>query len=307
MTLLFLEDLEFLAQAVPQNRLDVVLVDHNHLSPELAHLQHARVVSIFDHHVDEGKYPSAHPRVIETVGSTASLVACEWQRRYTVGKIECAILAQLLVGAILIDTVNLNPEFGRTFDKDLEAMKYLETCFSHTEPFSEWRYNYFEELKKAKTDLRHLNGRDLLRKDYKRWTLGGCKTGISSVTWFLVNSGDQQGWIGRDGIDVFQRETQRFIQEHSLRVLIVMSAFDHGGDVGFKRELLVTFQLECDVVFVDKFVAKLKEAEELGLEGILLPAVQSTPPMFLFLQHNKKASRKQVQPIVKRVLESLSS
>ena len=43
----------------------------------------------------------------------------------------------------------------------------------------------FAKLQAAKNDLSKLSSRDLLRKDHKRWSMGGLSVGISSVTWSI--------------------------------------------------------------------------------------------------------------------------
>ncbi len=109
--------LTFLDQVTLSPEASVILVDHNRLAADLTHLSDL-VVGIIDHHKDEGLCLDAQPRTIEPVGSTCSLIALEWKRS---GEIEECI-ASLLVSGILMDTINLDPQYGRTTPKDVEVI-----------------------------------------------------------------------------------------------------------------------------------------------------------------------------------------
>ena len=58
---------------------------------------------------------NAQPRIIEPVGSATSLITREWIKS---AQVPDSDLAALMLSAILIDTVNLKKEYGRTTPVD---------------------------------------------------------------------------------------------------------------------------------------------------------------------------------------------
>ena len=132
--LLCLDDLPRPVHDLPEPA--YALVDHNVLeqgSPS------ARVVSVIDHHIDEKRpsrylaesdlsgYPDASPLVVRTSGSCASLVTSHFARQAdALSPLMPRELADLLIGAILIDTADLRPApKGKAEDVDRDAMALL--------------------------------------------------------------------------------------------------------------------------------------------------------------------------------------
>ena len=97
-----------------EGRLKLTLVDHNALAPSQAHLEDA-VSEIIDHHCDEKRFQGIERRVIEPVGSCATLVA-EMILDEAPELLDTR-LARLLLGPILLDTVNLDPTKKRCSGK----------------------------------------------------------------------------------------------------------------------------------------------------------------------------------------------
>ncbi len=115
------QELTFLDHVKLSPESSLILVDHNQLCPSLSHLSD-RVTCIIDHHKDDELYRSAEPRLIEPVGSTCSLVALEWKSASVDGGIVIEeSVASLLLSGILLDTICLDPQYGRTTPKDLEV------------------------------------------------------------------------------------------------------------------------------------------------------------------------------------------
>lgn len=65
-----------------------VLVDHNNFRVEGFSRDSIRVSGIIDHHVDEGLYRNAVPRVIEPCGSCTSLVIKHFKELWEKDQIE---------------------------------------------------------------------------------------------------------------------------------------------------------------------------------------------------------------------------
>ncbi|KAF2709515.1 DHH phosphoesterase [Pleomassaria siparia CBS 279.74] len=144
----------------------IVLVDH---AEPLRKWSKAKILSIFDHHVDRGAGPDAEPRVFETTASCTTLVARQMLDELEKLEEEYHMpheLLELILGAIAIDSSGLDEDSAS--EADLETSKRVLKR-------SNWAKNDLykvmeglnDALSKAKKDLDHLGLRDLLRRDYK--------------------------------------------------------------------------------------------------------------------------------------------
>lgn len=105
-----------------KGKLKITLIDHNKLASFQEQFADC-VVEILDHHKDENLFTNAKPRIIEPVGSAATLVA-----EALLGQGESLLehgSAILLLGTILLDTVNLDPEAKRATPKDEQLVNRL--------------------------------------------------------------------------------------------------------------------------------------------------------------------------------------
>ncbi|RUM46456.1 MAG: hypothetical protein DSY80_02160, partial [Desulfocapsa sp.] len=172
-----------------------------------------------DHHKDEGLYSAADPRIIETIGSTTSLVAGEFNRLND--EINRS-LAVLIAGTILLDTVNLDDEAGRVTDADKEiAAQVLPLC-----PVSQ--QEFFDNVQKEKFNVVGLSTNDLLRKDYKEWQFATMKCGIGSA---LLPVSD---WSEMD--KDLAAGFAAFSKKQNLDLLLSMNAYT---DPDFHRDLVL--------------------------------------------------------------------
>ncbi|KAI9015163.1 hypothetical protein BC832DRAFT_589616 [Gaertneriomyces semiglobifer] len=289
--LIFWDDFELVVPKLPATT-EVVLTDHNVPSSVLQALITQfgwRISGIIDHHQDSGLFPDADPRIVCPTGSATTLVTEMWKNTDLVPD---ALLAKMMLYTILLDTVGLKEEYGRTTPRDNVAVRYLLQTIGHAEDGSDVVEDMFKAIQAAKMDITHLSARDLLRKDYKQWQADGSRYGISSVTW------DFQSWINRDGAENIAAECLEWMKANDLDILVVMTAFDHGnGFGGFCRELVIFFK-----GIVQEDLLKALEATELELERTgTMPA-----NAVWYRQGNIKCSRKQVQPILNAILHSPS-
>jgi len=275
--LLFIDeiDLDSLQRA---GRLRLTLVDHNILCTDQEKYADA-VVAIIDHHADSGLYPQAEPRLIEPVGSAATLVAeAMLQDRPDLINVQSATL---MLGTILLDTVNLDPAAGRVTAKDQAIVNRLsEIAGSNTD-------DLFTKLQAEKFNLSALATGDLLRKDYKAWGSPSGSYGMSTVLTSIVD------WLAREpdfvvGLDAFLRS-------RGLVCLVVMLAYTDAGG-GFCRELALYVP---DPKLAQDLTAML-EASELGLGRIRPVGMVGSEQMVLYTQRNTSISRKKLQPLLHR-------
>jgi exopolyphosphatase len=216
-SLIFLDDIDF--KTVVKRVVGLVLVDHNQLPDPLSHLQD-KVAVILDHHRNQGLYPHAVKRVIEPVGSTATLVGEELIAHCP--NIIDGHLALLLWGTILLDTVNLDHGACRVTSRDEQTASVLMgLCpVDQTE--------YFGKIQAARFNNALLSTFDLLRKDYKEFKSGRISWGIASVLLPL----DQ--WGKRDTELCLGFED--YLHRRNLNLLISMNAY---RTPRFSRDLAV--------------------------------------------------------------------
>lgn len=257
-------DLIFVDDLNTEREYSIHLVDHNVVDgPEKG-----EVVSIIDHHEDSGKYTNAKPRIIEKAGSCISLVLRELlaDRESSLTESE----RKFLGSPILVDTRGLTARVE-------EVDKWAARAVLFTDPFTVMLYT--KELQTAKEDVRGLTARDLLRKDYKQWTVGGGKTlGISSV-------------MGR--VHTVMDAIPDWAKEKGLSTLLVMAAYSDDNDV-FCRELAVYGEFP-----------KMDSVTTLKLEK--QPAVNSPEGVTVYTQHATECSRKQVAPLVLDALKNAAA
>ena len=258
-----------------QGQAKFILMDHNKLASNQDSFAD-NVVEVMDHHADEGLYTTAQ-KVIELVGSTTTLV-CEKIIQNNPDLLKEDVCS-LLLGTILLDTVNLDPEAERVTPKDDDmAHKLMEVC-------SMSQQDLFDKIQFEKFNVASLDTVDLLRKDYKEWQLGTVKCGIGSVLLSVTQ------WDNKD--KDLKKEFYSFCQSRSLDVLFAMNAYT---DPDFHRELVV-YSPNKDVY--NKTLEFLNESN-LNLEPINLPN-QNTDvegQVAYFKQGHLGMSRKKLQPLL---------
>lgn len=253
----------------------LVLVDHNQIAAGLEKFS-SQVVSILDHHKDEGLYTSATPRMIEPVGSTTTLVAREFMSAGIAISRDAAVL---ITGTILLDTVNLDDAAGRVTDADKEiAAQLLPLC-----PLPQQLF--FERVHKEKFNVAGLSTDDLLRKDYKEWQFGRIKCGIASA---LLPVGD---WAAKD--NDLAAGFAAFMAKRNLDLLLSMNAYTNPD---FHRDLVVFCTSRNALHQLFNFL------QENGLELTPLNCSEQQQPDSGFIgfyrQGNLAVSRKKIQPLL---------
>ncbi len=270
--LIFKDDID---QEVLLRETRIVLVDHNKLPPNLERYS-AQVCAILDHHRDEGLYPDADPRIVQRVGSSCSLVTREFMRQ------EVPVisgLATLLMGTVVLDTVNLDSKAGKACRDDRLALDLLIPLSSHS-PGA-----LFKRLQSERINVGRFTGGDLLRRDYKEYYQGRFHWGIAVIPLALD--------------EIFPRKAERglpinsFVKDRSLDILIIMF-FDKTSR--FNRQLVVYWP---DTGGQRELCTALQNG---GLELRLIPefdmAEFASQDIRCYEQGNSRLSRKAVQPLV---------
>lgn len=271
--LIFIDDISADILTKPKN-LEVIVVDHNKLPDNLRAWDNS-VVSVFDHHQDINMYPNAEPRIFDTVGSCATLVA-KFILENNTDLFSDEEIAVLNLSPILVDTVNLDTEQGRVTNQDIEIFNKIKE-FSSVDS-----KKLYDDLQFMKSDVSALSSIDLLRKDYKQWATSEFTYGMSSLPLSI------EDWLAKD--QKITDACEQYMKENSLNLLVVMTAYVKDG---FNRELIV---IASNQTFINDF------ATMLNAEGVDLTAyskeLKSNNAIATFNQGGLGFSRKKIQPLI---------
>ena len=157
------EDPETLANDIK----GIVIVDH---AVPLRKWRDASVISVFDHHVDQGVNKTAEPRIFEKVASCTTLVARQMLDELEQLPEEYHLpheLLELILGAIAIDSGGLEDEAKTTDTDRVTAERILRRSNWRKSDLDSKMQDLDSKLGDAKKKLDHLDLRDLLRRDWK--------------------------------------------------------------------------------------------------------------------------------------------
>lgn len=322
------------------------LVDHNRLGQIFSMDDStSQVVAVIDHHEDEGLYKdTANPRIIAPAGSCTSHVAALCPSEVP------AELAALLLCGILIDTSGLKPS-GKALQVDYDAAGFLVTKSTFApslppklltalldDPKSKTDAIYEAPAIKAltktlstkKSDLSHLSGWDLLRRDYKQYEYAldwapnqpSINAGLSTVP-VALNLWGKKGKL--------EEAVTAWMKHRDLTVLGVLTSFKDGSKPGksgkgkHKREM---------AWFVREDLEERTSGDGAGSKGLdyhelathLWKGLEDSPEINVkkhkkinlekdgklpqgmmarvYNQLNVEASRKVIAPLLKNILES---
>lgn len=301
--LYFIEDYTSLTSNATM--VDLSLVDHCNLQGETLIDSYRngklKVTSIIDHHADEGVFLDANPRIITPSGSCSSLVFNHWHSKIQ-SETDLAEVAKLFIAPLLIDTSNMTDKVETS---DVEAFKLYKQILEpsiefHT--FDMYFTNFYKSVKKAKKDLDGFKVQEVLRKDYKQFEFGGVNVGFSSI-------GKSSEWVfkkySKDEIIAGIADVTNF---YRLDVLIITPLYTDKTDA-YRREFMIAYgkdnkfpildilEKECVALQLDDKVYKKEDFSD------KLEQINGTIFMRVSNQANLAASRKQIVPVVKDVLQ----
>ncbi|KAI0701837.1 DHH phosphoesterase [Cytidiella melzeri] len=300
------------------------LVDHNRLRPHFTRDNpQAKVVAIIDHHEDEGFHKdTAEPRIVKLpVGSASSLVA-RFLETQCADKLPSE-LAILLLSSILVDTNGLKPG-GKAEDDDRAAASFLlSRCQLSTGSFKDSELRQIPEVQELtstlstqKASVSHLNTSDLLRRDYKEYSVVPGTTPDKTVLVGLASIPvGLKPWLQRD--KDFWTSTQQFMDDRQLAVLGVLTSFrdDHHTTKHergkHRREQLYLVREGVIEGLADKLFEGLERTEALALKKRRLHEDYDTEKRMIpsglqvkvWEQGNVQATRKVTAPLVKEIFE----
>ncbi len=152
---------------------NVFLVDHSEYIQAAEGMADAHIVGVIDHH-GVGSVTTGHQVAYEArpLGATATLI---WLNYLNCGFEPDRVTAQLLLGAVLSDTMNLTG--STTTQADRLAVPALAELagVADTETF-------YRELHAESLSREGLSGEEILFSDYKEYEVNGVRFGIGLIT-----------------------------------------------------------------------------------------------------------------------------
>ncbi|KAJ3338887.1 hypothetical protein HDU93_008940 [Gonapodya sp. JEL0774] len=266
-------DLDALATS---NDLQLIITDHNKLASVQSKFAPA-VRGVVDHHVDENAFPTSQCalRVIAPVGSCSSLVAKLYvDSGLDLPSVVPPQMADLLLAPILHDTDCLSVDSGRVTDLDIEMASVMFslakgpgttqiTVLGTNSPKQTYFQTYARELKDSKKELRDLSSADLLRRDFKLYSMPlpspskSANVGFSTVSW------DVDKWAKRDGSDNVIAAVVDFAATKALDVEIVMLHKSGSADK-FERQMIVAVRATAEAAAF--FLSDIVSSAEMELK-----------------------------------------
>lgn len=306
--LFFLEDVQSLTQAA-STKLDVVLVDHCNLQGDvltkLYEEKRLDVVGIIDHHADEEVFKNASPRIVHSNGSCSALVFNYWYSQLD-GKVDSEIIL-LLLGPLLIDTSNMTQKVE---EGDVIAFeKYGSVLGSEVVNLStgvgETSFDeFYGTLKTAKKDLALFLFMDILRKDYKLFEFKS-KSG-KSATFGFSSLGKSMAWVlktylASEVISTFET----IVKTYGLDVVVITTSYTQKENAKYTREFCYHTE-DRELQELAQYAHDLQLNSDIYKFSDLEPTLQEINKTKFFKVYNQAnifASRKQVVPIVKSIIE----
>ncbi|KAK6178506.1 hypothetical protein SNE40_013287 [Patella caerulea] len=275
----FYEDISLL-DLHAKGKLILTLVDYHVLSPSLSDLE-SDVVKVIDHRPIEKQWPVSCQTIIEPVGSCCTLIADEILKNPDFPF--DGIVNVLLYGTILIDTINMSPEVGKTTDKDRVVVHELEESL---EDMGVERDALFDDINAAKFDMSDLTTMEILEKDVKLIESSNLTVAMSSVTMEMTDL------FVRENLET---ELKEFAEICGAQVVVLMT-LGKSDDVTSRQLALysnnrIYRQQIADVLLAHNDPSLKLEVSDSPFEDIVS-----------YNQGNVQASRKKVLPIIKGFL-----
>lgn len=313
--LYFLDDVQDLIRLLPKASLNVALVDHCNLQGDVLiqayEDKRLDVVSIIDHHQDEGVFLDASPRIIAVTGSCSSLVFNYWKS--VIDTVIDASVVKLLLGPLLLDTGNMaqKVELGDVLAIS-EYKKILESAGTSLDSgvfaVNGGKDNFqevYEDLKRAKKNLDDFLPSDIFLKDFKLFVFQ--TKGAESVSIGFSSLGKPISWLFKnfkteevlEGINDLQKQ-------YLLDIVILGTSFSRGENRVHAREFCYFTKKAAysslgdftSYLELNSDVYKLKEFKD------KMKAINKDIIFKVYNMGNTAASRKQTVPEVKRVIET---
>ena len=286
----------------------VILTDHNVLSKANTSLS-SFVTEIIDHHMDAGLYSHSvlkrniafdthsTPGGKALVGSCCSLVA---ESMYDFPTVVIPEIATMLLAAMCLDTLNFKPEATKVTERDIQAMLFLKPyCLMSVNDLFDW----LQEEKCNRVHWQTVSLRDLLRCDFKRFTIATFTYGISSV---LLPLSDVL--VKEDSGMERERVLTTYCENEMLDFLFLLTNFRNENEEKDTVSLIPQRQILLFAPAQEVLDRVHSILQSMSDDLVLGEACKESPLLVWYTQKNASISRKNFVPLFhKAVMDDNSS
>ena len=299
------------------NRLKLILLDHNVISNKVTSLLpisnnniiDSYIEEIIDHHADVGYYPHCqgkyrniawdHNTNTATVGSACTLVSEIYLSESE--RLLDSDISTLLMGVISLDTYNMDPNVGKGTKRDQIILNELQNRCINNNGIN--RNELFNILINAKTDIsfwRSLHPSDQLILDYKNFDSLSITFGMSSILLSVIEFINHN-----DSISIINK----YLDNNNDKVLDILAIMSFVTNPIPTRELLLLSYSEYRLNDIVKYINSNHNTIELSSididNNIIHNMKQKKVYGLAFKQGNLKMSRKQLAPILQQYYQQL--
>ncbi|MGB9792154.1 MAG: putative manganese-dependent inorganic diphosphatase [Thermacetogeniaceae bacterium] len=236
-------------------RRQVILVDHSERSQAVGGIEEAQILEIIDHH-RLGDVQTSEPLYFrcEPVGSTCTIISSIFEEHAITPS---PTTAALLCAGILSDTVIFKSPTSTAKDR-AAAEKLAKTARLELEPFG-------REMFRAGSALEDRPPEEILREDFKTYSLGELKVGIGQV--------EALGIEGLDDVKKgIERQMERLVEEEGYDLVLMMLT----DIIAEGTELLVAGPAAH---IVEEAFGRKVERNRVFLPGVMSRKKQLVPPL----------------------------
>lgn len=279
------------ADDVPQlgSNAQVALVDHNQATGVWAN---TKVISVIDHHMDQGAHQNAPLRAIvapERAGSCASVLTALFMPILPKTPAVPPAVADLLLGAILLDTHNFAPHAGKANSVDQAARAFLAPRSSFATAAAQ--NALYDELQAAKSDLSQLSIDQKLRRDYKLMRCDA-PNGVWQIG--TASTVEPLEALVSDGGAPLHDALQALCAQRQLDALVVLAGYFDAANVEHRELLLYTPNH-------DALSRTLAAHRAHGVDLAPLPLAPLPAHSTAYVQRDARVTRKQFAPALQAV------
>ncbi|AUN11629.1 putative manganese-dependent inorganic diphosphatase [Clostridium botulinum] len=234
----------------------VILVDHNEIGQSVPGLEEAEIMEIIDHH-RIGGVNTASPIFFrnQPVGSTSTIIAnMFFENNITPSKEIAGILASAIISDTLLFKSPTSTELDKTILDKLAKIAEIDPK------------SYSVEMFKAGTSLKGKTVKGLFHEDFKNFTIGGGKIGVSQVSTMDPSSFDP---LKKDMLNLMESKVKK--EGYEGLVLVLTDLLKEGSFIyviGPKKEIIAS-----------AFGKSLDKNSSLYAEGVLSRKKQVIPPI----------------------------
>ncbi|KOM96759.1 inorganic pyrophosphatase [Clostridium botulinum] len=234
----------------------VILVDHNEIGQSVPGLEEAEIMEIIDHH-RIGGVNTASPIFFrnQPVGSTSTIIAnMFFENNITPSKEIAGVLASAIISDTLLFKSPTSTELDKTILDKLAKIAEIDPK------------SYSVEMFKAGTSLKGKTVEGLFHEDFKNFTIGGGKIGVSQVSTMDPSSFDP---LKKDMLNLMESKVKK--EGYEGLVLVLTDLLKEGSFIyviGPKKEIIAS-----------AFGKSLDKNSSLYAEGVLSRKKQVIPPI----------------------------